>query len=128
MLYYSILRPIAPGSYPKRPDNKPIGFTNYNERTYISLIDRMAWGEIEYPAPLTAAEAEEYDLVPAPDEMKQKINDLTNKLTREIQYALEDIVEELKESSGTNMIIIGRLENALDLIEDAVWEMDRATD
>ena len=72
MLYYSILRPIAPGSYPKRPDNKPIGFTNYNERTHISLIERMAWGEIEYPAPLTAAEADEYDLVPAPDETKEE--------------------------------------------------------
>ena len=72
MLYYSILRPIAPGSYPKRPDLRPIAFTNYNERTYISLIDRMAWGEIEYLAPLTSAEAEEYDLVPAPDETKEE--------------------------------------------------------
>ncbi len=72
MIYYSILRPITPGTYPKRPDNHPIGFTNYNERTYISIIDRMAWGEIEYPAPLTAAEADEYDLVPAPDEMKEE--------------------------------------------------------
>jgi hypothetical protein len=72
MIYYSILRPIAPGSYPKRPDNRPIGFTNYGERTYISLIDRMAWGEIEYPAPLTPEEADDYDLVPAPDERREE--------------------------------------------------------
>ena len=70
MLYYSILRPIAPGTYPKRPDNRPAGFTNYGERTYITLIDRMAWGEIEYPDPLTPAEAEDYDLIPAPTETK----------------------------------------------------------
>lgn len=128
MIYYSTLRPIAPGSYPKRPDNRPIGFTNYNERTYISLIDRMAWGEIEYPAPLTAEEADEYDLVPAPNEMKQRITDLTNKLIREIQYALEDILEEMRESGGAQKIAFGRLENALDYIDAAVSNLDHATD
>lgn len=59
--YYSILRPIGPGTFPKTQE--VIGFHNYDRRTYIPAIDHEAWGYIDYTAPLTDREASSYDLI-----------------------------------------------------------------
>ena len=64
MKYYSTLRPVAPGTYPKYPANKPLQIVNYDDRTYVEEIDRNAWGWIEYPELLPAHDLDEYDLVP----------------------------------------------------------------
>lgn len=60
--YYSILRPIGPGTFPKTQE--VLGFHNYDRRTYVPEIEREAWGYIDYKAPLTAQEASAYDLIP----------------------------------------------------------------
>ena len=65
MKYYSTLRPVAPGTYPKYPANKPTQIFNYDERKFIDEINREAWGWIEYPELLPAHDLDEYDLVPA---------------------------------------------------------------
>ena len=65
MKYYSILRPVAPGTYPKYPANKPTEIVNFPDRTYVEEIDRNAWGFLEYPELLPAHDLDEYDLIPS---------------------------------------------------------------
>lgn len=59
--YYSTLRPIAPGTFPG--GKKVVEIHNFDKRTAIESIDRMAWGYIDFENPLTDKEAKSYDLV-----------------------------------------------------------------
>ena len=63
MKYYSILRPVSIGTYPREGVTE---IYNYDTRTYIEDIDRPAWGWIEYNRALTPEEARSYDLIPEP--------------------------------------------------------------
>ena len=59
--YYSILRPVGIGTFPKRAPVERI--KNFDRRVYIQEIGREAWGYIEYAEPLTEKEMRQYDLV-----------------------------------------------------------------
>lgn len=61
MRYYSIMRPVMPGSYPKR--NIVTEVKNFEEKTYCEEIGREAWGYIDYSEPLAKEEAEAYELI-----------------------------------------------------------------
>lgn len=61
--YYSTLRPLGPGTYPKKDGRETI--TNYDAPTYCEEIGKEAWGHIECSEPLTEQEAREYELTPA---------------------------------------------------------------
>lgn len=61
--YYSTQRPIAPGTFPRQDGKETV--TNFDDKTYCEEIGREAWGYIEYSEPLTAREAEAYELVEA---------------------------------------------------------------
>lgn len=63
MKYYSILRPVSPGTFPKPTGNKILEIRNFDDKTYIPEIDREAWGYIDYSAPLTEQEISVYELV-----------------------------------------------------------------
>lgn len=58
--YYSLLRPVGPGTYPHSSEVKNI--VNFDERTFIDDINRYAWGYIEYEKELSWDEAKKYDL------------------------------------------------------------------
>lgn len=58
--YYSLLRPVGPGTYPKTSEVKNI--VNFDDRTFIDDINRYAWGYIEYDKELSWDEAKNYDL------------------------------------------------------------------
>lgn len=61
--YYSIERPIAPGTFPK-PENNRVGeIVNFDQKTYCAEIEREAYGYIEYEYTL-GDKAKEYELVP----------------------------------------------------------------
>lgn len=70
--YYSVMRPIVPGGYPK---TKPIHrIVNFDEKQPIPSINNRVWGYIEYKLPLSAADAAAYELIPEmPYEDKEKI-------------------------------------------------------
>ena len=78
MKYYSPLRPLSPGTFPVPPRSGGSGWegikiltvTNYPDRQLVPSIGRMAWGEIEYSAPIPEQDAADYELIPDPDEMK----------------------------------------------------------
>ena len=57
--YYSILRPVGIGTYPK---DGMVRFKNYDQRTFVSEISHEAWGEIWYNRELTDKEMHNYDL------------------------------------------------------------------
>lgn len=78
MKYYSTQRPLSPGTFPVPPRSggagwngiKILSVTNYPDRQLVPSIGRMAWGEIEYSAPIPERDAADYDLIPDPDETK----------------------------------------------------------
>lgn len=64
--YYCILRPpMLNGLMICR---RVMAVETFDERRYVSEIDRMAWGWLEYAQPLTPMEISEYDLIYAPRE------------------------------------------------------------
>lgn len=60
--YYSLLRPVSIGTYPKPEGNNLLDIHNYSERTKIEGLPRGAWGWLEYEKPLTTKEMLDYDL------------------------------------------------------------------
>lgn len=64
MRYYSVLRPVSIGTFPKPENNKVLKINNFANRSYCREIDREAWGFIDYEKPLSPDDAERYDLVP----------------------------------------------------------------
>lgn len=59
--YYSIRRPVAPGTFPTTQKVKNI--VNYDRREPVTEIGGEAWGYIEYDKPLAEEEARNYELV-----------------------------------------------------------------
>ncbi len=62
MRYYSIHRPVMPGSYPAWAAVKEI--VNFGRRIYCEEIDWEAWGYIDVADPLPEDEARKWELVP----------------------------------------------------------------
>lgn len=58
--YYSTLRPVSPGSYP-RHGKEVLAIQNFDER--IRIVGVNAWGYIDYADPLTEKETSDYELV-----------------------------------------------------------------
>ena len=63
MRYYSIMRPVMPGSYPKKAAAQEI--ENFDEKTFCEEIGREAWGYIDYSEELTESEAADGNLTVA---------------------------------------------------------------
>lgn len=61
--YYSTMRPVMPGGYPKKGAVERI--QNFETKTFCEEIGREAWGFIEYREPLTKEEADAYELTQA---------------------------------------------------------------
>lgn len=64
MRYYSILRPVSIGTYPKPRDNRVLEINNFDRKTYCEEIEREAWGYIDYEKTLTPRDANIYELMP----------------------------------------------------------------
>ena len=60
--YYSIMRPVSIGTYPRNGAEEIVNFDN---RTFCPEINREAWGYIEYSRELSEEEAADYELIPA---------------------------------------------------------------
>lgn len=58
--YYSTMRPVFLGGFPKKERVKKI--RNFDTKTFCQEIGREAWGFIEYLEPLTKEEADAYEL------------------------------------------------------------------
>lgn len=64
MRYYSTLRPVSIGTFPKPSGNAILDIVNFDDRTPCDEINgQYAWGYIEYEKPLSGADAKAYDLV-----------------------------------------------------------------
>ena len=64
MKYFSIERPVAPGTYPKPKDNPVTETWNFNGPVFCEQIGREAWGYVVYEKPLSEDEVCAYDLMP----------------------------------------------------------------
>ena len=63
--YYSPLRPLSLGKFPKPQENEILHLENFEERQNVPEIARQAWGYIEYKEALTEIEAAAYELIPS---------------------------------------------------------------
>lgn len=61
--YYSISRPIGPGTFPRPAGNRVENIHNYDRRMHVEEIGREAWGYIEYESPINPEDARGYELV-----------------------------------------------------------------
>lgn len=61
--YYSILRPVGPGTYPNEGMKE---IENFDEKKFIEEIGREAYGSVTYGRMLSPAELDQYDLVAIP--------------------------------------------------------------
>ena len=80
--YYSTQRPVAPGTFPKRPDNKVVEIVNFDKRIPVENQTMRAWGYIEFQKPLSEKDASDYELRPAPANVPDKksvLEDLKSK-------------------------------------------------
>ena len=59
--YYSVERPVAPGTFPKKQGCE---ISNYPERFFVNSAGTYAWGHIDYLEPLTDDEVKAYELKP----------------------------------------------------------------
>lgn len=65
MVYYSIMRPVAPGTYPKGDGvPKVTEIVNFDEKKFVQEIDRDAWGYLVYDGELPEHLENDYELVP----------------------------------------------------------------
>ncbi len=64
--YYSTQRPVAPGTFPKPPENPPQEIQNFDQREPVEGTNFVAWGYLEYDLPLTEKQCSDYELRPAP--------------------------------------------------------------
>lgn len=99
MRYYSIMRPVMPGSYPKKAAAQEI--ENFDEKTFCEEIGREAWGYIDYSEELTESEAADCELVPA----KENKEEITNKI--------DALFEELVPASGKADTVAGEIIRAV---------------
>lgn len=60
--YYSIMRPVSIGTYPK---NGAEEIVNFDHRQFCPEINHEAWGYIEYSRELSEEEVADYELMPA---------------------------------------------------------------
>lgn len=66
-LYYCIMRPPALGTIPRGVQ----AVHQFDERRYISEIDRMAWGWVRYAQELTPQEIADYELIMQPNKEQE---------------------------------------------------------
>lgn len=64
--YYLTQRPASPGAFPAAHDNPVVEVHNYDHRTFVSEIQCLAWGYIEYRQPLELYDISIYELMEAP--------------------------------------------------------------
>ena len=60
--YYSLLRPVGPGTC---PSNGIVNVENFDDRVFVPEIGADAWGFVEYEDALDQAVAESFDLLDA---------------------------------------------------------------
>lgn len=63
MRYYSALRPVSLGTYPKYTDNEVIEIKNFDQRVEDKELGKRYWGWVEYEHEIPEQDACRYDLV-----------------------------------------------------------------
>ena len=63
--YYSTQRAVSIGTFPKT-EAGPNNIVNFDRRSLVEHDRFMAWGYLEYSAPLTKKQMDDYELRPAP--------------------------------------------------------------
>ena len=60
--YYSTQRPVSPGTFPNKYDNRPVEVENFDERQWVEGESFRAWGWLIYKNPLSEKEIDDFEL------------------------------------------------------------------
>ena len=94
MKYYSVLRPVSIGTFPKDGAQEIV---NFDSRIYIESIGRDAWGWIEYDRELSKREYESWDLLPENASANRKgLEIAAGKLLMAAGYSGKEALETVK--------------------------------
>lgn len=61
--YYSPMRPVSIGTYPRPEGNNVIDIHNFDEKTAVEGAPRKVWGWIDYAKPLSSKDMLDYELI-----------------------------------------------------------------
>ena len=86
--YYSIMRPIAPGTFPRTQPVQDV--VNFDSRRFVPEINREAWGYIEYTEPLAEKQAADYELVSPVNESQNPAEEI---LADELGLEPDDLMD-----------------------------------
>lgn len=70
--YYSTQRPVDIGTFLKPAGNQPISIVNFNARIPVEGGAFLAWGYLLYAEPLSPKDMSNYELRPAPENIRQR--------------------------------------------------------
>lgn len=88
--YFSVLRPIGIGAYPREGMKE---FQNFDERQYVDELGKEAWGVITYDRMLTETELKEYDL----EDIPLKNMNIEQRLQGQELEAAKNMIDSLRE-------------------------------
>lgn len=93
--YFSVLRPIGIGTYPREGMKE---FQNFDERQYVDELGKEAWGVITYDRMLTETELKEYDLETIP----LKNMNIEQRLQGQKLEAAKNMIDSLRETGNVD--------------------------
>lgn len=87
--YYSIHRPVGPGTFPKPAGNTVVNHKNFDGAEFCEQIGRKAWGYVEYENPVSPDLLQKYELLGIDEERKYTV-EITTVTTLTVVARCED--------------------------------------
>lgn len=96
--YYSTMRPVLPGSFPRKDLVEKI--ENFDTKTFCEEIGREAWGYIEYREPLVKETADAYELLLAGMKTYYCVTTSVNDRGK-VSAAITNVIEAIEKPEGS---------------------------
>lgn len=75
--YYSVHRPVGPGTFPKPAGNKVTNLWNFDRPIFCEQIGREAWGYVDYEKPVPVDMLRSYEMMMGKREYTVKVTSIT---------------------------------------------------
>jgi hypothetical protein len=124
--YYSTQRPVDIGTFPKG-ENSPVQIVNFDKREAVENGLFQAWGYLEYAAPLTEKQIDDYELKAAPDNPDEQEKDRTAADTPPTYYPIsEETARRAKNANSFSDYVPGSATAEYRAMVDAARELGEA--
>ena len=123
--YYSVHRPIGPGTIPNVNGVNIVGIHNYDKRCYVDDAGREVWGYVDYDAIIPNGMARQYELVSPLDEYSEseqrwiKFKTLISKLALKADSDLGERLVHLMDSDIGESVL--RYTDPFEIVAYNIW-------